>query len=133
MPDGEGSGTRSVHGGERVDSDVGSLTTPIYRTSTFRFATTDDLVAAARGERPGFYTRYGHPNFATVEEKFALLHGAPAGALFASGLAAMAAVLFGHARARDRVVAAREFVAVPFLGKDDEDALAAHATRPYAM
>jgi cystathionine gamma-synthase len=108
MSDGEGSGTRSVHGGERVDSDVGSLTTPIYRTSTFRFATTDDLIAAARGERPGFYTRYGHPNFATVEEKFALLHGAEAGALFASGLAAMAAVLFGHAKAGDRVVAARD-------------------------
>jgi cystathionine gamma-synthase len=108
MAEGEGSGTRSVHGGERVDPDVGALTTPIYRTSTFRFATTDDLLAAARGERPGFYTRYGHPNFATVEEKFALLHGAEAGALFSSGLAATAAVLFGHARSGDRVVAARD-------------------------
>src|SRR5262245_1767986 len=104
MSDGEGAGTRSVHGGERVDPGVGSLTTPIYRTSTFRFATTDDLLAAARGERPGFYTRYGHPNFTTVEEKFALLHGTQAAALFASGLGATAAVLFGHTRSGDRVV-----------------------------
>ena len=61
-----GPGTRSVHAGERRDPSTGALTTPVYRTSTFRFATTDDLVAGAKGERPGFYTRYGHPNFEVV-------------------------------------------------------------------
>jgi cystathionine beta-lyase/cystathionine gamma-synthase len=108
MNDGEGAATRSVHGGERPDPSTGSLTTPIWRTSTFRFETTADLIAGAKGERPGFYTRYGHPNFEAVETKFALLHGGPAAVLFSSGLASIAGVLFGHLRTGDRVVALRD-------------------------
>jgi cystathionine beta-lyase/cystathionine gamma-synthase len=138
MAAGDGAGTRSVHGGERPDPETGALTTPIYRTSTFRFDTTDDLLAGARGERPGFYTRYGHPNFDAVERKFALLHGAEAACLFASGLGAFAGVLFGHVKTGDRVVAARDLyggtraalgemdarygVRVEFVGAGDEGA-----------
>ena len=54
---GSGDGTTSVHGGAAPDGPTGTLTTPLYRTSTFRFDTVDDLVAASRGERPGFYAR----------------------------------------------------------------------------
>ena len=90
-----GPGTDAVHGGERPDPTTGALNTPVYRTSTFRFDTTDDLRAAARGERPGFYTRHGHPNFEAVETKFARLHGAPAAVLFGSGMAALAGILLG--------------------------------------
>src|SRR5438128_433857 len=100
----EGPGTSAVHGGERPDPATGSLTTPVYRTSTFRFATTEDLLAGARGERPGFYTRYGHPNFEVVEKKFALLHRAEDAVLFASGLGALAGILQGLLRPGDRVV-----------------------------
>src|SRR5436190_9605957 len=92
-PGERGTGTKCVHAGERHDPASGALTTPVYRTSTFRFATTDDLIAGSKGERPGFYTRYGHPNFEVVEAKFASLHGAEAAVLFASGLAAVAGVL----------------------------------------
>jgi len=99
-----GHGTRSVHAGELHDPATGALTTPLYRTSTFRFPTTDDLIAGAKGERPGFYTRYGHPNFEVVEQKFASLHGAEAAVLFASGLAAVAGILQGHLKPGDRVV-----------------------------
>ena len=99
----DGLGTRAVHGGERPDPETGSLTTPIYRTSTFRFATTDDLLAGARGERPGFYTRYGHPNFEVVERKFALLHGTDEAVLFGSGLGALAGILQGLLHPGDRV------------------------------
>lgn len=104
----EGPGTKSVHGGEQGDPRTGSLVTPIWRTSTFRFATTDDLIAAAKGERPGFYTRYGHPNFDAVERKFALLHGAEAAVVFGSGMAALSGILLAHLSAGDRVVAVRD-------------------------
>ena len=87
---------------------TGALVTPLYRTSTFRFKTTDDLLAGARGERPGFYTRYGHPNFDVVERKFAALHGAASAVLFGSGLAALAGILQGLLRPGDRVVAIEE-------------------------
>ena len=102
---GGGPGTKCVHAGERRDPASGALATPVYRTSTFRFATTEDLVAATRGERPGFYTRYGHPNFDVVEKKFAALHGAEEAVLFGSGLAALAGILQGLLKPGDRVVA----------------------------
>ncbi len=100
-----GEGTRSVHGGERSDPATGALTTPVYRTTTFRFDTTDDLIAGARGDRPGFYTRYGNPNFEVVERKFAALHGATDAVCFASGMGALAGILQGLLRTGDRVVA----------------------------
>jgi cystathionine beta-lyase/cystathionine gamma-synthase len=104
----EGAGTRSVHAGEHGDPRTGALVTPIWRTSTFRFATTDDVIAGAKGERPGFYTRYGNPNFEAVEGKFAALHGTEAGVVFSSGMAALAGIVLGHLRAGDRVVALRD-------------------------
>jgi cystathionine gamma-synthase len=104
----QGPGTTSVHGGGAFDEATGAVTTPVYRTSTFRFDSTDDLLAAARGERPGFYTRHGHPNFAAVEGKFAALHGVArpeCAVVFASGMAAFAAIVQAHLRTGDRVVA----------------------------
>ena len=97
--------TRAVHAGERVDPATGAINTPVYRSSTFRFDSTDDLLAGQRGERPGFYTRHGHPNFAAVEGKFAALHGAEDAVVFASGMAAFAAIVLGNLRTGDRVVA----------------------------
>lgn len=103
-PCNQGVSTRAVHVGTR-GGETGALGTPLLRTSTFRFDTTDDLIAGAKGERPGFYTRYGHPNFAAVEQKFAALHGAEDAVLFGSGMAAFAGVVLGLLRAGDRVVA----------------------------
>jgi cystathionine beta-lyase/cystathionine gamma-synthase len=104
-----GTGTTCVHGGDaRPEDGSVALPTPIWRTSTFRFKTTDDLRAAARGEGGGFYTRYGHPNFDAVERRFAALHGAEDAVLFASGMAALAAVVQEACRTGDRVVALRD-------------------------
>lgn len=102
---GSGLATRAVHAGETVDPTTGAINTPVYRSSTFRFPTTDDLLAGQRGERPGFYTRHGNPNFAAVEAKFAALHGAEDAVLFGSGMAAFAGIVLGHLRAGDRIVA----------------------------
>lgn len=100
-----GPGTTSVHAGSEPDPATGAVITPLLRTSTFRFDTIPDLQAGARGERPGFYMRHGHPNFAAVEAKFAALHAADAAVLFGSGMAAFAGVLQAHVRSGDRVVA----------------------------
>ena len=37
--------TRSVHAGARSDPATGAINTPVYRSSTFRFDSTDDLLA----------------------------------------------------------------------------------------
>lgn len=104
----KGRPTRAVHSGGGHDPASGSMTTPVLRTSTFRFRSTADLQAAARGERPGFYTRYGHPNFRAVEQKFAALHGAEDAVLLGSGMAAVASVVQTLARSGERVVALRD-------------------------
>ncbi len=134
-----GPGTTSVHEGSEPDPATGAVTRPLLRTSTFRFDTVPDLLAGARGERPGFYTRYGHPNFEAVEAKFAALHGAGAAVLFASGMAAFGGILQAHVRAGDRIVAladlyggtrvllaelaARFGVGVTLVPRHDDDAL----------
>lgn len=100
--------TTAVHGGSGEKEPTGSVTTPVYRASTFAFATTDDLLRGARGETPGFYTRYGNPNFRAVEEKHAALHGAEDAVLFGSGMAALAAVVQTWAKAGERVVCFRD-------------------------
>ncbi len=101
----DGPATRAVHAGEHADAATGAINTPVYRSSTFRFDSTDDLLAGQRGERPGFYTRHGNPNFAAVEAKFAALHGSEDAVVFASGMAAFAAIVLGTLRSGDRVVA----------------------------
>lgn len=103
-----GTGTTAVHGGSGEKEPTGAVTTPVYRTSTFRFATTDALLKGARGEAPGFYTRYGHPNYRAVEAKYAALHGADDAVLFGSGMAALASVVQTWAKAGERVVCFRD-------------------------
>ncbi len=102
-----GPGTRSVHGDPPDDERDGPVVTPIHRTSTFRFASTDALLENAAGAG-GFYTRYGHPNFEVAERKFAALHGAEEAVLFASGMAALAGVFHAHGNAGARIVALRD-------------------------
>ena len=101
-----GSGTTAVHGDG--PHGAGPLTPPLLRTSSFRFASTADLVAASAGGGGGFYTRYGHPNFEVVERKFAALHGTQEAVLFASGMGAVAAIFQTFLRSGDRVVAQRD-------------------------
>jgi cystathionine beta-lyase/cystathionine gamma-synthase len=103
-----GTHTKAVHDGSGEKEPTGSVPTPVYRASTFRFDSTDDLLRGARGETPGFYTRYGHPNFRAVEEKHAALHGAEASVLFGSGMAALAAIVQTWAQAGERVVCFRD-------------------------
>lgn len=51
--------TLCVHAGE-LDDAHGSPHTPIYQTSTFRFASTTDLLDVIEGRKSGsLYSRYG--------------------------------------------------------------------------
>src|SRR5262245_40724686 len=99
-----GFGTRSVHAGEVRDPDTGSVVTPLYRTSTFRFPDESER----KGPRHAFYPRYGHPNFETVERKFSALHGSDDACLFGSGMAAFSGILLALVRAGDAIVAVRD-------------------------
>src|SRR3954449_4007557 len=88
--------TRAIHVGQEPDPATGAVTTPIYQTSTY--------VQDAVGEHRGYdYSRTGNPTRTALETCLASLEGAAHGLAFASGMAAITAVvhLFGPG---DRIV-----------------------------
>ncbi|MDP2825219.1 MAG: aminotransferase class I/II-fold pyridoxal phosphate-dependent enzyme [Sulfuritalea sp.] len=95
----EGLSTRCVHAGEIADAH-GSPHTPIYTTTTFKFASTADLLDVVDGRKPGsLYTRYGlNPSIASIEKKLAALESAEAAWAFCSGMAAEVALFLTHGR-----------------------------------
>ncbi len=95
----DGLATHCVHAGEAADAN-GSPHTPIYTTTTFKFANTADLLDVVEGRRPGaLYTRYGlNPTIQALEKKLAALEGAEAAWAFTSGMAAESALFLTHGR-----------------------------------
>jgi len=91
--------TRCVHAGELADAH-GSPHTPTYTTTTFKFASTADLLDVVDGRKAGnLYTRYGlNPTIASLEAKLAALEGAQAAWAFCSGMAAETALFLTHGR-----------------------------------
>ena len=78
--------TRAIHAGQPADAATGAVNTPIHQTSTFR--------QSEPGVNRGFcYSRTGHPTRSALEENLAALEGASHGLAFASGMAAIHAVL----------------------------------------
>lgn len=100
-----GIGTRCVHAGQQPDPMTGSLTTPLYQTSTFVFQSAEQGAARFAGTEPGFiYTRLGNPTVAALEEKMADIEGGEAALAFGSGMGAVSAVLMALVQAGDHVV-----------------------------
>jgi cystathionine beta-lyase/cystathionine gamma-synthase len=78
--------TLVAQAGSRWDDRTGAVSMPIYQTATFRHA--------ALGASTGFdYSRTSNPTRHVLEETMAALEGGARGAAFASGLAAIDAVL----------------------------------------
>lgn len=78
--------TLALHAGQPPDPATGAVSVPIVLSTTF--------AQRAPGEHQGFsYTRTGNPNRAQLETSVAALEGAQHGYAFASGMAAIAALL----------------------------------------
>jgi cystathionine beta-lyase/cystathionine gamma-synthase len=87
--------TQAVHAGERGPKpDFIPVNTPIYQSASFVYDTIDTMDAIFGGERPGYvYTRYGNPTVAALERAVATLEGGETAVAYASGMAAIHAVL----------------------------------------
>jgi len=97
--------TDVIHRGEGARAAATPLTTPIYATTTFTFASAADLEAYQQGRGGHYiYSRYANPTVQAVEEKLALLEGAERAIVTSSGMAATATALFGLLKAGDDVV-----------------------------
>ena len=85
-----------IHGGNTIDPLTGAVNIPIYQTSTFQ--------QKGIGLEPEWeYARTGNPTRAALERLIAELEGGTAGFAFASGMAAITAVL-SLFRAGDRIL-----------------------------
>ncbi len=91
-----GDSTMSVHESEPIDDRTGSVTTPIYETSTFGFKRAEDVPVAVGGfGKKGYtYSRWENPTVVTFEKKLATLEHGGEGAGFSSGMAAISTALF---------------------------------------
>ncbi len=92
--------TRAVHQGVYGDKTHGSVTTPIYPSSTFSFPNP--------GEPPRFnYGRVDHPNRNALQENLASLEGGLRAWACVSGMAAIQGVLF-LLKSGDHVICGRD-------------------------
>jgi len=78
--------TKAIHGGQILDPAYGSVMTPIYQTSTY--------AQSSPGMHKGYeYSRTHNPTRTNFERAIASLENAEYGLAFASGLAAIDAIL----------------------------------------
>lgn len=92
--------TRALHDGQEPDPVTGSVTVPVYQTSTFK----QDGIGRPRGYE---YSRTGNPTRSALETALASLESGAHALAFASGVAATDAVL-RLLRPGDRVVATED-------------------------
>lgn len=107
--------TVEVHAGEPRDT-YGSLIPPIYQTSTFYFASTDDAVEACGDYAENFaYSRITNPSLDYMEQKLAALEHGKGAVSYASGMGAVAGALFAALKCGDHVI----FTKAKYSGTQD--------------
>lgn len=93
----------------------GAVKQPVFLTSTFVFRSAEegrdffDFTAGRREPEPGtepglVYSRFNHPNSEIVEDRLAIFEGAETGAIFSSGMSAIATTLLAFARPGDVIL-----------------------------
>ncbi len=103
-----GDSTRSVHESEPYDEQTGSLTTPIYETSTFGFVRAAEVPIAVAGKRGYVYSRWDNPTVVRLEKKLAAMEHGGDGAAFSSGMAAISTSVFAFLKKGAHVLGIRD-------------------------
>jgi cystathionine gamma-lyase len=129
-------GTKAIHSGIEPDPATGAIMTPIYQTSTY--------VQSAPGQHKGYeYSRSQNPTRAALEKSIASLENAEHGLCYASGLAAIDAII-KTLRPGDEVVSTNDLyggtyriftkifqdfgIHFHFIGMQEADNIAQHIT-----
>ncbi|PID00799.1 MULTISPECIES: methionine gamma-lyase [unclassified Sporosarcina] len=100
--------TAMIHEGYDSKDHQGSLAVPLYQTSTYVFDSAEQGERRFAGEEAGnIYSRLGNPTVAVLEERIAKMEEGAAGLAFASGMAAVSAVLVHLTKANDHVICSR--------------------------
>lgn len=100
--------TEVIHLGYRTEENNSSLIPPIYQTSTFTFANAEQGEKRFAGGEEGFiYSRLGNPTVKILEERIAALEKGEAALAFASGMAAVSAVLMNLTKSGDHILCSK--------------------------
>ena len=100
--------TEVIHHGYDSKDFLGSLSAPIFQTSTYTFESAEQGERRFAGEEEGYiYSRLGNPTVNILEEKMALLENGEAALAFSSGMAAVSAVLVKLTKANDHILCSK--------------------------
>ena len=99
--------TLLVHGGQ-IRSQHGETAEALYLTSGFVYDSAEQAEAVFAGAEQHYqYSRFGNPTVSMLEERLAMLEGAEACRVMATGMAAVHASMLSHLKSGDRLVASR--------------------------
>lgn len=119
--EGKGINTQMIHGGNKKDCMTGSLSAPIYQTSTFVFDNAKQGADRFSGDECGYiYTRLGNPTQEVFEEKLAILEKGEAAVATASGMGAISSAIWSLVESGDHIVAARNIYGCTFSLLDEQ-------------
>lgn len=99
--------TQAVRGGT-WRSEQGETSEALFLNSGYTYDSAEEVAARFQGEAAGMvYSRFQNPSLAMLEERIALMEGAEACRVQASGMAAMTTALLCQLSAGDHIVAGR--------------------------
>ena len=96
--------SRLIHAGA-LDDPFGSVSVPIYQSSTFAFKNAEHGAACFAGEDDGYiYTRIGNPTITALEENIASLEGGFGGIATSSGMGAATSIYMALLNQGDHIL-----------------------------
>lgn len=99
--------TKMVRGGT-MRSQWGETSEAIFLNSGFCYDSAETAESRFNGEAPGFvYSRYANPTLSMLEQRLALIEGAEAACVVASGMAAVFASIMAKIKPGDHFIASR--------------------------
>lgn len=102
----QGFTTSILHGDRAQPIEHGALHKPLHVSVAYGYRDARALAAVFQGREPGFvYGRQGNPTSAALEAKVTRMEEGVASVCFATGMAAISAILLALLRAGDEVVA----------------------------
>ena len=98
--------TTTLHSDRQKPIEHGALHKPIHTSVAFGYNDARDLAAVFQGKRPGYrYGRQGNPTVTALEDKITRMEQGVGSLCFATGMAAIAAIVQALLREGDHVIA----------------------------
>lgn len=100
--------TQILHADRLFGAEHGATHKPLHVSAAFGYDTAAELAAVFQGDRSGHvYARQGNPTSQALEQKVTLLEGGVGTVCFATGMGAIASLLFALLKRGDHVVASQ--------------------------